>query len=165
MEEQRLKTENADKLADKNNMENLDATQFIVTKIGNEQYGIDIQYVNNIVRMQKITRVPKAPHYYKGVINLRGEIIPVMSLRLKFGLEEIELTKDARIIILKTDKQNSVGIIVDAVSEVVVLNDADTEKATLDSNDSRMQYIAMVGKYEDSLISIINAAGLISEKE
>ncbi len=138
----------------------LDVKQFIVTKIGKEQYGINIQYVNNIVRMQKITRVPKAQYYYKGVINLRGEI---MSLRLKFELEEIEYTKDTRIIIVKTDKQNSVGIIVDAVSEVVTLDEEHMEKPTVDGSESRMQYIAMLGKHEGTLISIINIGSIISE--
>ena len=68
-------------------MEN-DKKQYIVITFGNEQYGIDISYVDNIVRMQKITRVPKAQPYFKGVINLRGEVVPVMSLRLKMGLED-----------------------------------------------------------------------------
>lgn len=143
----------------------LEETQFIVTKIGNEQYGIDIRYIDNIVRMQKITRVPKAPYYYKGVINLRGEIIPVMSLRLKFELEEVQENKDFRIIIIKTDKSNSLGVIVDSVSEVVSLDEEHMEKTTGDSNDSRMQYIAMIGKHGDSLISIVNVENLIAEKE
>lgn len=70
--------------------------QYIVVKIGNEQYGIDISYVDNIVRMQKITRVPKAQSYFKGVINLRGEVVPVMSLRTKMGLEADVFTNASR---------------------------------------------------------------------
>ncbi len=62
--------------------------QYIVVKIGNEQYGIDISYVDNIVRMQKITRVPRVQNFFKGIINLRGEIVPVMSLRIRMELEE-----------------------------------------------------------------------------
>ena len=73
--------------------------QYIVIKLGDEQYGIDIRYIENIVRMQRITRVPKMPEYIKGVINLRGEVVPVMSLRLKMYLPEDELTKNSRIII------------------------------------------------------------------
>ena len=69
-----------------------DSKQYIVVNIGNEQFGIDIKYVDNIVRMQRITRVPKAQPYFNGVINIRGEIIPVMSLRLKFDFEEEEYT-------------------------------------------------------------------------
>ena len=72
---------------DEKKIEELDNKQYIVVKLGSEQYGIDIQYVDNIVRMQRVTRVPKAQPYFKGVINIRGEVIPVMSLRLKFGLE------------------------------------------------------------------------------
>ena len=67
--------------------------QYIVVKAGVEQYGIDVKYVDNIVRIQKITRVPKSLPYYKGVINLRGEIIPIMSLRKKFNIEDEEYTK------------------------------------------------------------------------
>ena len=83
--------ENINAIEDKN--EEVSTTiQYIVVKIGNEQYGINIKYIDNIVRNQKITRVPKTQTYYKGVINLRGEIIPVMSIRLKLGLEDDEFT-------------------------------------------------------------------------
>ena len=61
--------------------------QYIVVQIGSEKYGIDIGYIDNIVRMQKITRVPKAQAYFPGIINLRGEVVPVMSIRTKMGLE------------------------------------------------------------------------------
>lgn len=72
--------------------------QYIVVKIGNEQYGIDISYVDNIVRMQKITRVPKAQSYFKGVINLRGEVVPVMSLRTKWGWRQMCLQMPAELL-------------------------------------------------------------------
>lgn len=64
-----------------------DTVQYIVIKLGDEQYGVDIKFIDNIVRMQHITRVPRVPDYLKGVINLRGEVIPVMSLRVKMDLE------------------------------------------------------------------------------
>jgi len=139
--------------------------QYIVIKIDNEQYGIDIQYIDNIIRMDKITRVPKAQRYFKGVINLRGEVIPVMNLRLKFGMQEIEATKDTRIIILKLDKQSTVGIIVDAVREVVSLKESDMEKVTADPSDSRTQYISVIGKHENELISVINIISLMTEEK
>lgn len=91
------------------------AVQYIVVRIGNEQYGINIKYIDNIVRNQKITRVPKTQTYYKGVINLRGEIIPVMSIRLKLGLEDDEFTDKTRIIIVKIEGA-TIGVIVDQVS-------------------------------------------------
>ena len=71
-----------------NNKIATNAVQYIVVNLGDEQYGIDIKYVDNIVRMQKITRVPKTQSFFVGVINLRGEIIPVMSLRKRFCLED-----------------------------------------------------------------------------
>ena len=77
--------------------------QYIVVKIGSEHYGINISLVDNIVRMQKITRVPKVPNYYPGIINLRGEIVPVMSARAKMGLGEDVITNQSRIIILKLE--------------------------------------------------------------
>ena len=98
------------------------AVQYIVVRIGNEQYGINIKYIDNIVRNQKITRVPKTQTYYKGVINLRGEIIPVMSIRLKLGLEDDEFTDKTRIIIVKIEGA-TIGVIVDQVREVVTLDD------------------------------------------
>jgi len=143
----------------------MDSKQYIVVDLGNEQYGIDIQYIDNIVRMQRITRVPKAQDYFKGVINLRGEVIPVMSLRLKFDFEEGENTGKTRILILKPDGQASVGIIVDAVKEVLTLDGNMIDKFSRDLNDERAAYISGVGKYEDSLISILNIAEIFAEKE
>ena len=110
------------------------AVQYIVVRIGNEQYGINIKYIDNIVRNQKITRVPKTQTYYKGVINLRGEIIPVMSIRLKLGLEDDEFTDKTRIIIVKIEGA-TIGVIVDQVREVVTLDDDNTEKITRTSRD------------------------------
>ena len=90
-----------------------ESKQYIVIKLDDEYYGIDISYVDNIVRTQRITRIPKAQKYFKGVINLRGEIIPVMSLRLKFDLKPDEYTNATRIIIIKLEPQSAVGLIVD----------------------------------------------------
>lgn len=139
--------------------------QYIVVKLGNEQYGIDIQYVDNIVRMQKITRVPKAQEYYNGVINLRGEIVPVMSLRIRFELEEDEFTNKTRILILKPEQQSLVGVIVDEVREVVTLDSDAIEKVSYDPNDEKSTYLSGIGKSGDNLISLLNIAGIIIEKE
>lgn len=139
--------------------------QFIVVKLGNEQYGINIKYVDNIVRMQRITRVPKAQKYFNGVINLRGEIIPVMSIRVKFGLEPDEYTDKSRIIIIKLDPQSTIGIIVDAVKEVVTLSDEEIEKASFETTDDMNGYISAVGKKNDELISLLNIQAAIVEKE
>lgn len=139
--------------------------QYIVVKLDSEQYGIDIKYVDNIVRMQRITRIPKAQPYFKGVINLRGEIVPVMSLRLKFGLKADEYSNTTRIIIIKLESQSSVGIIVDEVREVVTLDEENIDKPNGNTNDEKAAYLSGVGKQEDGLISLLNIAGVIVEKE
>ena len=139
------------------------AVQYIVVRIGNEQYGINIKYIDNIVRNQKITRVPKTQTYYKGVINLRGEIIPVMSIRLKLGLEDDEFTDKTRIIIVKIEGA-TIGVIVDQVREVVTLDDDNTEKITrTSSDDAASGYISSIGKSKVELISLLDIVGLIVE--
>lgn len=139
------------------------AVQYIVVRIGNEQYGINIKYIDNIVRNQKITRVPKTQTYYKGVINLRGEIIPVMSIRLKLGLEDDEFTDKTRIIIVKIEGA-TIGVIVDQVREVVTLDDDNTEKITRTSRDDAASgYISSIGKSKGELISLLDIVGLIVE--
>ena len=111
-----------------------ESKQYIVIKLDDEYYGIDISYVDNIVRNQRITRIPKAQ-------NLRGEIIPVMSLRLKFDLKPDEYTNATRIIIIKLEPQSAVGLIVDEVKEVLTLSENDIEKNTaIDMNDAKAQY-------------------------
>lgn len=147
------------------NVSSKEIKQYIVVKLGNEQYGIDIQYVENIVRMQRVTRVPKAQEYFKGVINLRGEIVPVMSLRSKFELEPEEVTGKARILILKPEQQALVGVIVDEVREVVNLEESSIEKASYDANDEKSLYLAGIGKHNDNLISLLNISEIIVEKE
>ncbi|MCR5154986.1 MAG: chemotaxis protein CheW [Lachnospiraceae bacterium] len=142
-----------------------EAKQYIVVELGNELYGIDIQYIDNIVRMQRITRVPKAQAYYKGVINLRGEVIPVMSLRKRFELEEAEFTNKTRILIIKPESQSSVGIIVDAVKEVLSLEADQIDKPKVDANDEKSAYLLGVGKKDENLISILNVISVIAEKE
>lgn len=122
-----------------------------------------IKYIDNIVRNQKITRVPKTQTYYKGVINLRGEIIPVMSIRLKLGLEDDEFTDKTRIIIVKIEGA-TIGVIVDQVREVVTLDDDNTEKITRTSRDDAASgYISSIGKSKGELISLLDIVGLIVE--
>ncbi len=139
--------------------------QYITINIGSEQYGINIKYVDNIVRMQKITRVPKAQDYFVGVINLRGEILPVMSLRRKFELDDDVYTNNTRIIIVKLEQQGMVGLIVDSVKEVVNLDDSDIEKANLSLAEGGQAYISAVGKIGNGLISLLNLQAVIIEKE
>ncbi|MBQ4057743.1 MAG: purine-binding chemotaxis protein CheW [Lachnospiraceae bacterium] len=136
------------------------AKQYIVVKLDNEQYGIDISFIDNIVRLQQITRVPKAQYYFEGVINLRGEIIPVMSLRNKFDLEAKEHSNSTRIIIVKPENNAKIGVLVDEVREVVTLEEDSIEK--VDYDEQGMNLVG-VGKYNNTLISLLNIQGIIQE--
>jgi len=143
----------------------VDSTQYIVIGLGDEQYGVDIKYIDSILRMQRITRVPKVAPHLKGVINLRGEVIPVMSLRLKMNLPEDEITRATRIIILKLEQYGMIGIIVDEVKEVVTLTSDQVQKIAYDPKDESTNYINGVGKFDGELISLLDFNLVMQEKE
>lgn len=147
------------------NQEEMESVQFIVVRLGDEQYGINIKYIDNIVRMQHITRVPKVQDYFKGVINLRGEVIPVMSLRIKMGLPADEFTNSTRIIIIKMEANATIGVIVDEVKEVVTLDDSCIEKVGYDAKDDKQNFIRSVGKCNGGLISLLDLGTVIGDKE
>ena len=137
--------------------------QFIVVRIGGEKFGIDIGYVDNIIRLQKITRVPKAQVWFKGIINLRGEIVPVMSARIKMGLEDDVFTNASRIIILKLEEKGELGMIVDEVCEVVTLVVDEIETPNVDAGKDL--FINGIGKSGDELISLFELGAIIDEKD
>ena len=137
--------------------------QFIVVRIGGEKFGIDIGYVDNIIRLQKITRVPKAQVWFKGIINLRGEIVPVMSARIKMGLEDDVFTNASRIIILKLEEKGELGLIVDEVCEVVTLSENEIDRTSV--KKSADNFINGIGKKGDTLISLFEINAIISERE
>ncbi len=141
--------------------------QYIVIKIDDEQYGINIKFIDNIVRMQQITRVPQVDEYLKGVINIRGEIVPVMSVRMKMGLAEDEITNKSRIIILKTDSGDLVGIIVDQVNQVLTIDSNNVEKVRYDDKKakSNASFVSGVGHYDGGLVSILDLEAVVSDKE
>ena len=141
-----------------------DTVQYIVIKIGEEQYGIDISYIDNIVRMQSITRVPDVQEYFAGVINIRGEVVPVMSLRLKMGLEADVYENKTRIIIVKLENNAPIGLIVDEVKEVVTLDETSIDEVIRDSKVDET-YINGIGKNGDTLISLLDLNAVISDKD
>ena len=155
-----------EELAVRNNVANKsEIKQYIVIRINNEFFGIDIMNVDSIVKIQQITRVPKSQDYFIGVINLRGEIVPVMSLRKRFGVEEVPDDSATRIIILKLD-QNLVGIKVDMVRDVVALEETDIEKNNIvTALRSGQMFIKAVGKHDDELISILGLHSVVIDRE
>ena len=140
--------------------------QYIVIKLGEERYGIPIKYINNIVKMQQVTRVPKSEQFLKGVLNIRGEIVPVMSLRLRMEMEPDEITDQTCIIILKPDELEIFGIIIDAVDRVLTLGAKQIEKVSPGQNSNRKDagFVSGVGKYEDGLVSILDLDALSLER-
>ena len=141
-----------------------EAIQYIKSEVGEEFYGVDISIIDNIVRMQRITRVPNVAPYIKGVINLRGEIVPIMNLRLKMGLEEIEYSKTTRIIIIKTENFGKIGLIVDAVKEVVALEEDQLEKLPYDNTEEN-HFVSAVGKVDNTLVSVLDLGVVLYDRQ
>lgn len=149
-------------IPDDERQRSVEMIQFIVIRLGEEQYGIDIRNIDTITRMQRITRVPKMPPYLMGVINLRGIVIPVMSIRLKLNLAPDEMSKSTRIIVVKLEQEGNVGFIVDEVKEVVSLSEDDIDKIADSAKEGKANLINAVGKYNGELISLfdLNAISL-----
>lgn len=132
-------------------------------RVGSEEFGLDILGVQEIIRLQQLTRVPNSPRSVDGVMNLRGRIIPVIALRKRFGLEQACVGKDARIVVV--DIQGTVlGFIVDSVSEVLRIP-ADTIEEPPRLSRSDREYVTGVGKLEDRLVLLLDPARLIAGEE
>lgn len=137
-----------------------DEIQLVVFKLGREEYGVSILQVQEIKRMTDITRVPHTPDYIKGVINLRGSVLPVLDLRRRLNLQDQEDTDDTRIIIVKVE-EITVGMIVDSVSEVTALSKENIESPNSVVGGISANYLSGVGKQEDRLLILLNLVELI----
>ncbi len=136
--------------------------QFIVFKLDTQLFGIDIQNVQIIEKMKSIMRVPKVPTCVKGVMNLRGEIIPVINLREQFELEQLDSTDKTRIIIVKLEDA-MVGIIVDEVKEVIEIAYDQIEAVQNIQGKMKTNHILGVGKAEESIVTLLNLSNIIEE--
>lgn len=137
--------------------------KFLTFSLGKEYYGIDIMYVKEIVGIQPITVVPELPEFIKGIINLRGKIIPVMDARLKFKKIPKEYNDRTCIIVIDV-LELSIGIIVDAVSEVLNINDENIVPPP-NLNTSGRKYIKSVGKSDENVTLILDCEKLLDEEE
>lgn len=138
--------------------------KLVVFALGQEEYAVNILGVYEIIKMLNITRVPKTPYYVEGVINLRGNIIPVVSLRKRFGLNEQVCDDNSRIIIVDIDG-NMMGMIVDAVSEVVSLDQSDIEPPPQKVSGIESSYLSGVGKLDNRLLLLLNLELMGIEKQ
>ena len=132
----------------------------VTFKLGNNEYAIDIMQAKEIIKMEKITLIPNAPDYVEGVINLRGNIIPIVDLKKRFNLDENEGEKNTGIIIVKIDDVD-MGIIIDAISKVVSIATSNIQPPPPMLSGIGQKYIKGVAKLEDKLLVVLDLEKLI----
>ena len=139
-------------------------SQLVTCRVDREEYAIDILSVQEINRMVEITRVPKAPAFVEGVINLRGRIIPVLDLRRRFGLPEAEHTEGSRIVVV-TVRGRVIGLIVDCVMEVLRIPKSRIEPPPSMGSTAGTEFTQGVGKMNDRLLTVLDLERLLATSE
>lgn len=139
-------------------------TKYVIFKMNDEQYGIDIVNVKSIERIQSFTRIPNSPMYVKGVINLRGEVVPIIDLRLRFQLPYKELDSNSRIIIVFVNDME-IGLLVDSSSEVIEISSQDIDNPPAIKDSITEGFIKGIGKKDDKLIILIDIEKVVGIKE
>ena len=139
--------------------------KYLLFNIGNEMYGINIMIVTDIIELQKITEVPDMPEYIKGVINLRGKVIPVMDLRLRFGMPAREYDDRTCIIIVQVNNA-SIGVIVDTVAEVKDIFEKDIDAPpNFKKDNTRDRYISGLGKVDGEVKILLDVQKILDQDE
>uniref|UniRef100_A0A7C4PIX3 Chemotaxis protein CheW n=1 Tax=Anaerolinea thermolimosa TaxID=229919 RepID=A0A7C4PIX3_9CHLR len=139
-------------------------SQLVVFELENEAYGVDIAVVEGIIKMQEITRLPRAPHFMEGITNLRGAVVPVIDLRKRFGLSPQEPTRDTRIVIANMNG-TQVGLIVDAVSQVIRVPQDAIEPPPQLTMTVNSAFIKSVAKLEKRLVILLDLDKVLSAEE
>ncbi len=139
-------------------------TQLVVFVLENEEFACNIADVREVLKMVKVTPLPRSLDFVEGVINLRGEVIPVIDLRKRFGLKEVERTDSSRIIIVEVETR-MVGLIVDSVSEVIRLPNDHIQDSPDQVAGRHTDLILGVGKIKDRLLIILNLNKILSTEE
>lgn len=130
--------------------------KYLTFRVGEGDYGIEISYVTEIIAMQEITPVPHTRSYVKGIINLRGTIVPVIDMSLRFAHPEIEYTDRTCIIVLSMDEM-SIGLIVDEVQEVADIGDENTQPPPKISGDGiKNFFIKAIGSFDENVIQLLD---------
>ena len=141
-----------------------DSTNLVTFRLGTGEYAIDIMQAKEIIKMEKITLIPNAPDFVEGVINLRGNIIPIIDLKKRFNLEETDGDKNTGIIIVKIEDVD-MGIIIDSISKVVSMANSDIQPPPPMLSGIGQKYIKGVGKLEDKLLVVLDLEKLFSSDE
>jgi len=140
----------------------VEATEHLATfLLAGEEYGVDVRLVQEIIRVSEITQVPRAPEFIKGVINLRGRIIPVVDLKRKLNLGEVEATRLARIVVVKI-RERLIGLLVDGASQVLKVPVASIEAAPEEVMELHANYIRGVAKLADRLIILMDLLKILA---
>ncbi len=139
-------------------------TNLVTFRLGSGEYAIDIMQAKEIIKMEKITLIPNAPYFVEGVINLRGNIIPIIDLKKRFNLEESEGDKNTGIIIAKIEDVD-MGIMIDSVSKVVSMPNSDIQPPPSMLQGIGQRYIKGVGKMEDKLLVVLDLDKLFTNEE
>ncbi len=137
--------------------------KYLTFGLGKEDYGLEILKVREIIGMMNITAVPQVPEYVKGVINLRGKVIPVVDLRLKFGMKSVEATTETCVIVININDV-LIGIIIDKVKEVLDIKQDNIEPAPNFGAHVHTDYILGIGKLGDSVKILLNIEKVLSEE-
>lgn len=138
--------------------------RFLTFALGNEIYGIEIKHVTEIIGIQAITELPELPEYIMGIINLRGKIIPVMDVRLRFKKEFREYNDRTCIIVIDI-AEVSIGLIVDSVSEVLSIDEQDIVEPPRLNNGQQNRYIKNIGKVDNEVKLLLDCEKLLTENE
>ena len=141
-----------------------DEQQLVVFQLGAELYGVEIARVHEIIRLQTVTRVPHAPAFVEGVINLRGKVIPVVDLRRRFGLPLADHTRASRIVVVEIGDQ-VVGIVVDGVSEVLRVNKGTIEPPSPVVAGIESDYLHGIAKLPERLVILLNLDRVLARDE
>lgn len=142
-----------------------ETVQVIVFKLGEERYGVDISQVREIIRPTQITRIPNAPDFVEGVINLRGQITTIVNLRKRFGLPPTQIDNDTRIIVVEYNNA-VIGMMVDTVNEVKYLSQKDIEPLpSIITSREEAKFLKGVGKLPDGLLILIDLNKVLNEGE
>ena len=140
------------------------AGKFLTFYLGDEEYGLEILKVQEIIGLVPITRVPGTPAFIRGVINLRGKVIPVSDLRLKFGMPDVEPTTETCVIIVEANGLN-VGLVVDRVREVLSLNAEQIESAPVFGADLQTDFLLGMGKAHERVQILLDIDRVLSRTE
>lgn len=144
------------------------AGKYLTFRLGEEDYGLEILKVQEIIGMQEITGIPRTPDFVKGVINLRGKVIPVVDLRLKFGMPEAEISRKTCIIVVQITQETEkviMGIVVDEVSEVLEIGGQEIEPAPAFGTQVDTNFILGMAKTENAVKILLDLDRVLTRQE